>query len=598
MRRRGAREGAILAALREQNATCKPRLSDRQVRKIAWSIGRYPAGEPSKGDPERAMDRDGRPVIVVRGELTRETEESVAAIQRLLDHGLYIRGNQLVRVVKYRDVQDQDLWRARELDAPAVTLVGADALSGVMDRAAHFVRVSSKGSVSVYPPGRVVRQLLDRKLDLDLPPLLFVTETPLLTPAGTVTTEGYDPKSGILYRSPGPGYVPSDLREASPLQLRVLAQASAEALLDPAYDFPFTDNESRAVYLAAILTPFARPAIRGAVPPISVEAPTPGTGKTLLVKLISMITTGRAPGVTVMAEGEELRKRITSICLDGPPLVLLDNASGVVRSNVLAALFTTETWEDRLLGVNERIRVPNLSLWFITGNNIRFSGDLGRRLLPILLDSDLEDPENRQDFRHPDLLLHASQIRPQLVQAALTILLAHQLAGQPQHGKPRMGSFEAWDAQIRAAVVWATGWDPASTESPERGRGRIRAEANVDRENLVALLTALRRAFRRKTMRQGSRKPTFAALPFTAADVVQRYENLRADASDPLVEALTLAAEDRSSHVTAHSIGQALQRAHRQRVGRLKLEKVSAKAKGGARSLWRVVYRSPETADK
>ena len=46
MRRRGASESTILAALREENATrCKPPLSDKQVRKIARSIGSKPVGD-------------------------------------------------------------------------------------------------------------------------------------------------------------------------------------------------------------------------------------------------------------------------------------------------------------------------------------------------------------------------------------------------------------------------------------------------------------------------------------------------------------------------------------------------------------------------
>ena len=120
----------------------------------------------------------------------------------------------------------------------------------------------------------------------------------------------------------------------------------------------------------------------------------PGTGKTLLVKLISTITTGREPGITVMAENEEMRKRITTLCLDGAPLILLDNVSGVLRSNTLSALFTSETWEDRLLGVNERVRVPNLSQWFITGNNVTFSGDLGRRMMLPVEAMEAKSPED------------------------------------------------------------------------------------------------------------------------------------------------------------------------------------------------------------
>jgi hypothetical protein len=272
----------------------------------------------------------------------------------------------------------------------------------------------------------------------------------------------------------------------------------------------------------------------------------------------------------------------------------------VLKSNVLAALFTSETWEDRLLGVNDQARVPNYSQWFITGNNISFSGDLARRVLPVALDSDLEDPENRSTSRwkYPDLLPHAERVRPQLVRAGLTLLRAFHLAGRPQHGKPRMGSFEAWDDLVRSAVVWATGFDPAASDDPLRGRGRVRAEANADRESLGALLLALRAVYRIKTTkRTKDGKPGYNPLNFTVAKVYERYREWKnAGKSDDLSVALESAAADRGGHVTASSIGNALRQAHGRRVGRLKLEKVGAHLGGRTRSEWRVVNRSPQGA--
>ena len=465
MRVRGAGEAAILAALRAENdVRCQPPLPDRQLQKIARSIGRKPAGGRNQRAVERGADDDGRPVVVVTKELTRETNETLAAVKRLPRHGLYVRGNQLVRVTRYREVEDRRVWRSRPPEAPTISRVDEHVMRGLLDRAARFLVPTKDGERPVYPPEPVLGQVLSRRDELNWPRLEFVTETPLLTPDG-VTPEGYDRTTGILYLPPRGRHIPPppDPGNTPPKQLLQLAHSAALDLLDPVTDFPFVDNESRAAYLAAVLTILARPAIDGPVPPISVEAPTPGTGKTLLVKLISELTTGRAPGVTVMAEGEEMRKRITTICLQGAPVVLVDNATGVVRSNALAALFTSDVWEDRLLGVNDAVRQPNRAQWFITGNNLSFSGDLGRRILPIQLDADTEDPENRPtaQFKYKNVLRHVAHARPRLVRAALTALRAWQLAGHPQHGEPRMGSFEAWDETVRSAVVWLTGWDPA-----------------------------------------------------------------------------------------------------------------------------------------
>lgn len=51
-----------------------------------------------------------------------------------------------------------------------------------------------------------------------------------------------------------------------------------------------------------------------------------------------------------MANGEELRKRVTVIAMAGTPLVLLDNLTSSIGSDVLAAALTATEWEDRASG--------------------------------------------------------------------------------------------------------------------------------------------------------------------------------------------------------------------------------------------------------
>ena len=93
-----------------------------------------------------------------------------------------------------------------------------------------------------------------------------------------------------------------------------------------------------------------------------------------------------------------------------------------------------------------------------TGNNVSLRGDTSRRALVSRLESPLERPEDRKDFRHPDLLEWVRAERPRLVTAALTVLRAHVVAGRPLTVH-RMGSFEAWSSVIPSAIVWAGGPD-------------------------------------------------------------------------------------------------------------------------------------------
>jgi hypothetical protein len=127
--------------------------------------------------------------------------------------------------------------------------------------------------------------------------------------------------------------------------------------------------------------------------------------------------------------------------------------------------------------------------WFATGNGLSFKGDLGRRVLPIDLDAGIEHPEDREGFKHGNVLAYALRERPALVTAALTLLRAYHLAGRPAHGLPRVGSFEAWDDLVRGACVWAGIGDPVG------GRQRIREEGDADLDALRDALSAWQAAF-------------------------------------------------------------------------------------------------------
>ena len=161
-------------------------------------------------------------------------------------------------------------------------------------------------------------------------------------------------------------------------------------------DFPFKAESDGAAAIAVILTLLARHLIHGPVPLMAIRAPTPATGKTLLADVIGIMGTGRVPPVMTMTfESEELRKRVTSLAVEGAALILLDNVSGTLGSDTLAAALTATDWEDRILGTNTVVRVPLRVVWMVTGNNLGFRRTLGRRVIPIDLDAGVEQPEDR-----------------------------------------------------------------------------------------------------------------------------------------------------------------------------------------------------------
>ena len=252
--------------------------------------------------------------------------------------------------------------------------------------------------------------------------------------------------------------------------------------------------------------------------------------------------------MTLTPEIAEMRKLILTIAIEGTPLVLFDNLEGTVGSPVLAAAITAEIWSDRLLGVSKIVRAPLRPAWFVTGNGLGFSRDLGRRVALCDMVTDLEHPEDRTGFRHEDLLAYISESRVRLVAAALTILRGYCVAGRPSHGKSRKGGFVGWDDLIRGALIWAKADDPMNTTR------RVRAEADTDLDSLRAALLAWRRVFD---------QPTTAA----AAVELARHDGELRDALAALIGCST-------DDVDSQQLGYALRRYRDRVAGGLRFTKV------------------------
>lgn len=422
--------------------------------------------------------------IVVREELAAVVDEAERSLLADSEAGVYVRAGLLVRVVAEPGVERGGL--KRPVGTPVIQVIPLDALRERLDLAARWVKhdARTRAERAVLPPKWVAPTLAARGT-WAFPHLEGVVEAPTLTPNGEVLdTAGYDPRTGLLLipagRFPEVPSNPSgeDVRD------------SVALLRQPLLEFPFIAESDRAAVIAAIFSLVARHAVPGCVPMFAIRSPAPGTGKGLLADAIAFVGTGRTPARNTLPPDEtELRKVILAVAMEGSSCVLLDNVDRALGSATLAAALTATTWQDRLLGVNARPQAPLRALWLVTGNNVVFRGDLGRRVVPIDLDARVEHPEDRA-FRHADLLGWVREHRAALVSAALTVLRAYHVAGRRAHGcGPRKGSFEAWDDLIRGACAWAGFGDPLG------GVERIRREDDGDVAALRSALGAWRNAF-------------------------------------------------------------------------------------------------------
>lgn len=354
---------------------------------------------------------------------------------------LFVRLGQLARV------------RADEKSRPLIDHVSEPLLRHRLARVAEWIRVDANRKVTaVPPPSEVVQDILAMKA-WPFPPLEGITEVPFLRPDGTVLDQpGYDPVTGLVYQ-PAPGPVPCVPVTPSSTDIR----AAVAALEDVFADFPFVDHASLANTIALALTPVVRPAIAGPVPMALVDKPKRGTGSTLLVQIITSITIGSDTELTTAPKDEdEWRKRITAGMLAAVPCMFFDNVEERLTSASLAAVLTSLTWSDRILGESRMARnLPQRATWMATGNNLKVGGDLARRCYLIRLDAHEARPWERNGFRHPDLLKHVRSRRCGILVALLTLARAWWAAGQPEAETPKMGSFDVWVRVIGGILAHA-----------------------------------------------------------------------------------------------------------------------------------------------
>lgn len=382
--------------------------------------------------------RELRSILVRAGERPRIVDECLDVLRSASEMFELGRRGVLVRVVGGRVVPVTPDW--------------------LLDHLQRFARFEK----AIVQQGVAMRHAVDLKHDIakailaksgerGLPILSAVLTAPTLRQDGSLLIEsGYDEASRLLLLREDPdAAVP-----VPPAATQAQAVAALVELWRPFSLFPFVGDVDRGTYLSALLTACVRGSLPAA-PGFAIDAPTAGTGKTLLARVLGALATGEAPGVfsPVPAKSEEeTRKRLFALLREGERVVVWDNVREAVGNPAIDSFLTAPMYIDRVLGVSETASLPNRALFIVTGNNVRFEGDTCRRILKSRLDAGVERPYARQFEFCP--LQHVIANRQRMVALAFTVLRAYINAGRPRVAAGRMASFEQWDDLVRQAVVW------------------------------------------------------------------------------------------------------------------------------------------------
>lgn len=225
-------------------------------------------------------------------------------------------------------------------------------------------------------PPQVVALNLLADPDHPLPVLERVVEVPVLARDGTVHHQpGYDPTSRCFLAPANGLHVPDIPDRPTRKDIDTAVWLILGELLG---DFPFTSESERAHAVCLMLEQFVRELIDGPTPLYLAEAPTPGTGKSLLVDACTSPALGRCRAAK-MAEArdpDEWRKRLTAKLRSAPAYLVIDNLRRTLDSGALAMTITAGEVEDRLLGVSEVVTLPVRCTLAATANNPTLSDEM------------------------------------------------------------------------------------------------------------------------------------------------------------------------------------------------------------------------------
>ena len=371
---------------------------------------------------------------------------------------IYQRGGMLIRPITLPQVGRPSAVGEVDRDAGARVLrpVREPWLIEQMSRSLAWYQRKGDALVPADPKPLYARALLHRGA-WRFPVLRGVRTAPTLDRDGRIIEQpGFDAPSGLLLDFAQGTFPPVPVAPT-----REDAEAALATLLMPLRGFAFVNAAARSVALSAMLTALVRLALRAA-PLHGFDAPTAGTGKSLLAEVVGLLATGARPAAMSQGKCEaEDEKRLSTVLSTGDPIIHIDNCERPLMGDFLCSMLTQEVVQARILGYSERRVLPSTALVLASGNNLTCVGDVARRAVFCRLDAEVERPDTRTfDFDcHHEVRAHRPTPGRRRVDDAPRVYPG-RTTGDAKLGP--MGSFDDW-AWVRGALAWLGCADPAET---------------------------------------------------------------------------------------------------------------------------------------
>ena len=225
-----------------------------------------------------------------------------------------------------------------------------------LTKKADWKKMDDGAEKPTVPPSNLQRLLLSRPHE-KLPKIQAVISSPVFGKNGAlINSEGYHAEDEVWFDVPKDLDVPHIPEKPSPEQI-----ADAKTLLfdDLLGEFPFVSDSDRAHAISALLLPFVRRMIEGPTPLHLVEAPSAGSGKSLLCRLIGSIATGsQVEACSLPRSADELKRLVTSQLLNARPVILFDNVVEKVDNSSLASVLTAKVLDRSVAGQVDDDNVP------------------------------------------------------------------------------------------------------------------------------------------------------------------------------------------------------------------------------------------------